>query len=133
MSEYKLRADIPMSSSIMPQWKLPRTILIFTLITIILHSVVKGKPNTYWSKRSGKPQNKYPKMEVSIYQKQKEQKGLAFIHSLQFFERLKDIFIPEKSPNFRWRRLGSSLLGLHTLDPPLSPPSTSDMCLIYHL
>ena len=26
--------------------------------------------------------------------------------------------------NFRWRRWGSSLPGLRTLDPPLSPPST---------
>ena len=51
-----------MSSSIMPQWKLPRTILIFTLITIILHSVVKGKPNTYWSKRAGQPE-----LSIQIY------------------------------------------------------------------
>ena len=44
---------IPMSSSIMPLWKLPRTILIFTLVTGIVHSMLKGKPNTFWSKRSG--------------------------------------------------------------------------------
>jgi hypothetical protein len=31
----------------------PRAILIFTLITAIFHSYVQGKPNTYWSKRSG--------------------------------------------------------------------------------
>ena len=42
-----------MSISIMHQWKLPKTIFIFTLITVILHSSVQGKPNTYWSKRSG--------------------------------------------------------------------------------
>ena len=47
---------IPMSSSIMHQWELPRTILIFTLLTTILHSLVQGKPNTYWSKRSGQPE-----------------------------------------------------------------------------
>ena len=48
---------IAMSSSIMPLWKLPRTILIFTLITAIIgSSLVKGKPNTYWSKRAGQPE-----------------------------------------------------------------------------
>ena len=47
---------IPMSSSIMHQCKLPRTIFIFTLITVILHSSVQGKPNTYWSKRTGRPE-----------------------------------------------------------------------------
>ena len=42
-----------MSSSIMHQWKLHRTILIFTLVTGNVHSMLKGKPNTFWSKRSG--------------------------------------------------------------------------------
>ena len=43
-----------MSSSIMHHWKLPGTILIFT--AIICSSLVKGKPNTYWSKRAGQPE-----------------------------------------------------------------------------
>ena len=38
-----------MSSSMMPLWKLPSTILVITLVTGIVHSM----PNTFWSKRSG--------------------------------------------------------------------------------
>ena len=41
------------SSSIMHLWKLSSTILIFTLVTGIVHSMLKGKPNTFWSKRTG--------------------------------------------------------------------------------
>ena len=42
-----------MSSSIMHLWKLHRIILIITLVTGIVHSMQKGKPNTFWSKRAG--------------------------------------------------------------------------------
>ena len=37
----------------MPLWKLHRIILIITLVTGIVHSMQKGKPNTFWSKRAG--------------------------------------------------------------------------------
>ena len=54
---------LAMSTSNMHQWKLPLTIFIITLIPAIVHSMIKGKPNTYWSKRSGKPElsNQMPK------------------------------------------------------------------------
>ena len=37
---------------------------------------------------------------------------------------LPDCVNKDKIIRFRWRRWGSSLSGLHTIDPPLSPPST---------
>ena len=64
-----------MSTSMMHHWKLPRTILIFALITAIIRSsLVKGKRNTYWSKRSGKPgvSNQMPKETKRISKPLKE-------------------------------------------------------------
>ena len=68
-----------MSSSIMHPWKLPRTILIFTLITGIVHSLIQGKPNTYWSKRTGRPEfsNQMPKDGSQYLPEAKETKSIS--------------------------------------------------------
>ena len=44
-----------MSSSKMSPLMLHRTIIIFTLVTGIVHSLAKDKPNTFWSKRAEDP------------------------------------------------------------------------------
>ena len=47
---------IPMSISIMSPQMLPRKVFIFTVTTGTVYSLIKDKPNTYWSKRSGHPE-----------------------------------------------------------------------------
>ena len=47
---------ISMSISIMSPQMLPRKVFIFTFMTGIVYSLIKDKPNTYWSKRSGHPE-----------------------------------------------------------------------------
>ena len=48
--QYKRKAFLPMSTSIMSPQMMARTIFIFTLMTGIVYPLMK--PNTYWSKRS---------------------------------------------------------------------------------
>ena len=98
---------IPICTSIMYLLKLPSTILIFTGI---VHAMVKGKPNTFWSKRTGEQElsDKMQKdgsqcfsesrvgfsVKFVCFSNQKKQKGLAIpleslklFHSLQFSKR----------------------------------------------
>ena len=42
-----------MSTSIMSPQMMVRTIFIFTLMTGVAYSLIKDKPNTFWSKRTG--------------------------------------------------------------------------------
>ena len=44
-----------MSSSKMSPLMLHRTVIIFTLVTGIAHSLAKDRPNTFWSKRAEDP------------------------------------------------------------------------------
>ena len=76
-----------MSSSIMSLLKLPRTILILTLVTGIVHAMEIGKPNTFWSKRTGQQElsdkmqkdGSQFKAKIICFSNQKEEKGLAIL------------------------------------------------------
>ena len=49
----KRRAILPMSTSLMSRQIMARIIFLFTLMTGTVYSLIKDKPNTYWSKRTG--------------------------------------------------------------------------------
>ena len=57
-----------MSSSKMSPLMLHRTIIIFTLVTGIVHSLAKDRPNTFWSKRAEDPSFTNPTEEEGITQ-----------------------------------------------------------------
>ena len=75
---------------------LHRTIIIFTLVTGIAHSLAKDKPNTFWSKRAEDPSFTNPTEEEGItrsfYTPREATRNLSSMiitHFLQSSEHLK--------------------------------------------
>ena len=103
-----------------------RAILIFTLLTSILHPLAMGKPNTFWSKRDG--EHKFPgpmekeRKNQSFYNPRDTKRNIKIIYIFRFlqsYEQLKfrETILPFKNPNLM--KLLHRVLSLST--PPYAP------------
>ena len=97
-----------MSISKMSPQMMSRAILIFTLVTSILHPLAMGKPNTFWSKRAG--EHKFPGLieeernNQSFYNPRDTKRNIKHIYIFRFlqsYEQLKfrETVFPFKNPN----------------------------------
>ena len=109
-------------SKLSPQM-MSRSILIFTLVTSILHPLAMGKPNTFWSKRAG--EHKFPgpvEEERTFYNPRDTKRNIKHIYIFRFLQSYKQLkfretILPFKNPNLM--KLLHRVLSLST--PPYAP------------
>ena len=102
----------------MPPQMMSRTILIFTLVTGIIQSLAKDKPNTFWSKRAGKPKLSGPIKEDSERSKNLDQYiNFPFTELIRKLKIQRDSYVLTKSKYDAilplYRMLVSNLLRHH--------------------
>ena len=81
-----------MSTSIMSSQLMARTIFIFTLLTGVAYSIIKDKPNTYWSKRAGQTEYSTFIHDVSQDDSIETEKNRKILAEYQTYEERRNIW-----------------------------------------